>query len=287
MGEPSRREASSPDIGGYYDRLGLWTRLARPFGYGGGAQELTVHRLLADPRAGGRPTSTRVHDLIVELLPRLDRPRILDAGCGLGGTMLDLASRLHGTAVGLTLSASQRRQALRASEARGLQSRVEVLLQSYDTPPAGPFDLIVAIESLAHSQDPVRSVASLAAVLAPGGSLVVVDDMPEPLAAGSDDLAAFRHGWQAPVVLGRAEYLLAFGRAGLLLSEERDLTSGMQVRSAAGIGRLARVNRWVYAALPFGGLRRVLDSYLGGLALERMYRARAMRYRLLVASRPG
>ena len=31
---------------------------------------LTVHRALADPRAGGRPTFTRLHDVILERLPR-------------------------------------------------------------------------------------------------------------------------------------------------------------------------------------------------------------------------
>jgi hypothetical protein len=66
--------APSSALGVYYDRLSLWTWLARPFGYGGGSAQLTLHRLLSDPRAGGRPTATRVHDVIADALPSLDRP---------------------------------------------------------------------------------------------------------------------------------------------------------------------------------------------------------------------
>ncbi len=277
QGEESNR------LGVYYDRLGVWTLLARPFGYGGGSQQLTVHRLLSDPLAGGRPTPTRIHDLIVESLPRLDRPRILDAGCGLGGTMLDLAGRLGGTAVGLTLSETQRERATRAVALRGMADRVEARMQSYDAPPEGPFDLIVAIESLAHSADPGKSVAALVAVLAPGGLFVVVDDMPEPDTLGSPTLQAFKDGWRAPVVWGRADYAAAFARLGLSVVADRDLTSESHVRTVQQITRMERLNRGLYAVAP-RRWRVVLDSYYGGLALERLYRQGSMRYRLLVAA---
>jgi hypothetical protein len=36
---------------------------------------------------------------------------------------------------------------------------------------------------------------------------------------------------------------------------------------------------------PSAGLRELLDSYRGGLALERLYRAALVRYRLIVAEK--
>ena len=259
--------------------------LARPFGYGGGSAQLTVHRLLSDPRAGGRPTATRVHDVIADALPSLHRPRILDAGCGLGGTMLDLAERWDGSAVGLTLSESQRQAAVRAAAARGMGERVEVRVQSYDTPPAGPFDLIVAIESLAHSPDPGQSVAALARVLAPGGIFVIVDDMPRAEAMGSRDLEVFRSGWQAPVVWGHGQYVSALAGLGVAVVADRDLTNESTVRTIPQVARMERLNRWAYALAPTRW-RVVLDSYHGGLALERLYRRGWMEYRLLAVRRP-
>ena len=78
-----------------------FTRVAGVVGYGGGHSTLTVHRALADPAADGRPTFTRLHDLLIEQLPPVAAPRVLDAGCGAGGTMLDLAERLGATCTGL------------------------------------------------------------------------------------------------------------------------------------------------------------------------------------------
>jgi SAM-dependent methyltransferase len=275
----------SPDgIGTYYDRLGRWTRALRPLGYGGGSDHLTVHRFLADPRQGGRPSPTRIHDIILErLTPALPaRPRLLDAGCGLGGTLLALVGRLDGSGIGLTLSPSQQRRAEAAARAQGIGDRVTVRVQSYDTPPPGPFDLIVAIESLAHSPSPEATLTALAAVLAPGGCLAIVDDMPEPGGSDAGALQRFKVGWQAPVLWGRDDYERQLRALGMTLIVDEDLTPAMHVRSAPQIRRLEAWNRVLYRLIPNAGLRGVLDSYDGGLALERLYAAGAMTYRLMV-----
>jgi cyclopropane fatty-acyl-phospholipid synthase-like methyltransferase len=112
-------------------------------------------------RRGGRATSRRIHDLLVESLPPLINRRVLDAGWGLGGTMVDLAGRARGDYVGVTLSARQREAGMRAIERAGLADRIRILVQSYDQPPPGPYDVILAIESLAHSREPMKSVAAL------------------------------------------------------------------------------------------------------------------------------
>lgn len=276
-------------IARYYDRLHRWNGVARAFGYGGGRGGLTVHRALADPEARGRATTSRLHDVLIEALPPLDSPRVLDAGCGLGGTMLELAERLHARCVGLTLSPGQAATASRAARDAGCEGAVRVLVQSYDTPPDGPFDLIVAIESLAHSPSPEVSVRALARVLAPGGLLIVVDDMPErsanSTADSSADLARFKAGWRCPVLWSRASYLAAFVDLGLALTVDRDLTEDVRPRSLWRIQALESVNRVMHRALPSAALREILTSHLGGLALERLTRQGMMHYRLLIARR--
>ena len=116
---------SSGSVGSYYDRLGRWNRAARAFGFGGGHTTLTVHRALADPAAGGRATFTRLHDVLLERIPATPKPRVLDAGCGLGGTMLMLAKAREATCVGLTLSESQASAANTAAERAGVSTRVQ------------------------------------------------------------------------------------------------------------------------------------------------------------------
>jgi SAM-dependent methyltransferase len=273
----------SEHLASYYNRLSRWTRVAHLFGYGGGREALTVHRALADPAADGRATSTRLHDLLLESLPPLLNSRVLDAGCGLGGTMIDLAARTPGFYVGLTLSARQRAAGARAIERAGLSDRVRILVQSYDQPPHGPYDVILAIESLAHSPAPMTSVAALARELAPGGTIAIVDDMPEPEADGTADLTAFKTGWQAPVLWSASDFKMAFARLGLSLTLDRDLSPLCRPRTLGRIRQLERLNRGLRRAVPLKAWRAVMDSYHGGLALERLYRRKIVRYRLLTA----
>jgi SAM-dependent methyltransferase len=277
----------SRDTGNYYDLLERWTSMSRLVGYGGGRNTLTVHRALADPSAGGRPTATRLHDLLLETLPPLNVPRVLDAGCGLGGTMLDFASRVSGTYTGLTLSERQAQIGRRAIVRARLEASIEILVSSYDTPPARHFDVTLAIESLAHSSDPGASLRALASRLAPGGLLAIVDDMPELPARGSKDLAVFKAGWRLPVLWSAAEFMAGMADCGLTLVTNRDLTPDVRPRSLAQIERLETLNRRVHRLAPLAGLRAMLDSYHGGLALERLYRQGLMKYRLLIARRRG
>lgn len=272
-------------LAGYYDRLARWTARAQSLGYGGGHEKLTVHRALADPRAGGRVTVTRLHDVLLAALPSAPSGHVLDAGCGFGGTMLDLASRCSARFTGLTLSEQQATVGRSAAAKAGLAARVAVEVGNYDAPPEGPFDLALLIESLAHSPHPEKSLAAIVARMAPYGRLAIVDDMPEPQARGTRDLALFQSGWRVPVMPSAAELRSTLVRGGLALVAERDLTHELRPRTVTHIARLETLNRALHRVAPSAGLRALLDSYHGGLALERLYRAGLMRYRLIVAER--
>lgn len=241
-----------------------------------------MHRALADPSADGRPTVTRLHDLLAAALPLATLERVLDAGCGMGGTMLDLAARSAATFTGLTLSAQQADVGRRAIARAGLSQRVEILVRNYDRPPEQTFDAAIAVESLAHSPQPAASLRAIAARLAHGAWVAIVDDMPEPAARGSHDLAALQRGWRLPVLASAMELGEAFARCGLSLAADHDLTSDVRPRTLRRIATLERVNRLLRRLAP-GSARHLLDSYHGGLALERLYRHGRMRYRLLVA----
>jgi SAM-dependent methyltransferase len=274
-------------LGGYYDRLARWTAAARHLGYGGGHESLTVHRALADPRAGGRATVTRLHDVLLAALPASPAGHVLDAGCGLGGTMLDLAGRCSARFTGLTLSARQAAIARAAAAQAGFSDRIAITLGSYDRPPEGPFDLVIAIESLAHSPHPATTLDALIMRLAPNGRFAIVDDMPEAHARGTRDLALFQSGWRVPAPMSAAEVKSEFARRGLAIVAERDLTDEMRPRTLARIAHLEGLNRLLYRLAPSAAVRDLLDSYRGGLALERLYRTALMRYRLIVAEKLG
>lgn len=244
-----------------------------------------VHRALADP-AGGPPSPMVIHRLMLEGLVLPAAPQVLDAGCGYGATMIDLAPRLGGHWTGLTLSPEQATAGNAAIAAAGLSDRVRVLVQSYDAPPEGMFDLIYGIESLIHSADPAATLAGLAQHLAPGGYLIVVDDMPEPALAPepASRLAEFKRSWRCPVAPERAGWVAALEAAGLELQQDRDLNPLLQVRGMDAVAsrlRALRRNPWWYL-----GLAVRAEAEIGGLVLETLQTEGFVRYRLLVAQRP-
>ena len=61
----------------------------------------------------------------------------------------------------------------------------------------------------------------------------------------------------------------------------------MRPRTRVRIASLEALNRVLHRIVPSAGVRALLDSYHGGLALERLYRDSRMRYRLIVARKPG
>lgn len=245
-----------------------------------------VHRALADP-AGGPPSPMVIHRLMLEGVAMPESPRVLDAGCGYGATMIDLAPALGGDWTGLTLSPEQARRGNQAIAAAGLADCVRVVVQSYDAPPNGMFDLIYGIESLIHSADPAATLAGLARRLVPGGHLIVVDDMPDAVLAPEPGarLADFKRYWRCPVAPDRAGWITALGSAGLVLRHDRDLNPLLQVRGMAEVApRLLELRRKPW--LRFGFAVRA-EAEIGGLLLETLQTEGFVHYRLLVAQKPG
>lgn len=155
-------------------------------------------------------------------------------------------------------------------------------LRSYHDPLGGLCDAAIAIESLAHSPDPAAAVANIANGLAPGGLLLIVDDMPEGTAEPRM-LAAFKAGWQCPALLSADRYRDAITAAGLDLLRNEDLTPRLRPRPlwwlralivTFGVARALTLAPW---------LKNALSTIQGGFYLEALYRRRAMSYRLLVA----
>jgi len=249
-----------------------------------GSQAQPIHRALRDP-AGGSPSPTIIHRLILEALALPENPRILDAGCGYGATAFDLQPRTGGNWLGITLSPIQVQRATAEAERRALSPHIRFALQSYDAPLPGPFDLAIAIESLIHSTNPASSIANIAASLAPGGHLAIVDDMPEPNLAPSDeaDLALFKRMWRCPIAPPAPAWRQALAAAGLTLTHEQDLTPLILLGNPDDLRatRARQQRRAFWLGLIGRGLREQAD--IGGRTLELLHLKGAVRYRLMIA----
>jgi SAM-dependent methyltransferase len=291
----ARLATSIMSVARYYSWLTWFQQVVRVAGHDTGQRTLTVHRLLRD--ADGQPSGDVLHERVLRALTaaplfRLrDAFHVLDAGCGLGGTTFFLQSRLGGRYVGITLSPDQCERASREATERGLTDVCRFAVRSYDDTltdllPTGA-DIIAAIESLAHAPDPAGSLARLARLLAPGGYLVVVDDVPaERLDDDDPDFAGFRRGWLCPAAARASTLTRAFEESGLERVHDENLTPLMRLRDPRRLAFLVRLNRAATALLRSTPVRVLLDSLYGGLMLERLYERGEMQYRLFVARKP-
>lgn len=273
----------SKDVSRYYDFIYLWTQITNRFGAFREVAPHTIHRGLTNPKTGEFKTET-IHELIAEAARDLAPIDGLDAGCGYGGTAMELHRMLGGRWHGITINRHQIRIAQRNAARMGINGSVSFALASYDAPLLSSFNLIYGIESLVHSPDPAHTMANLAAALRTGGRLVIVDDMPLDTVPErfKDDVETFKRCWRCPILPTAGGWKQHMDAAGLTIETDRDLT-GMtgpreegEIRSA--LDDLQRRGHWRDRF----GLSLVSDAQLGGLMLERLLRARVIEYRMLV-----
>src|SRR5262249_6415049 len=121
------------------------------------------------------------------------------------------------------------------------------------------------------------SLAALQAAVAPGGRLVIVEDV---LDRGSDSASARRvvGDWLLAKLYTEADYVAALGRSDC---EVVDLTSAVRSSGRLSVaGRLLALN----AIVPWLDESRAtaIRAFRGGLHLESLYRTGAMRYKAFI-----
>jgi SAM-dependent methyltransferase len=109
------------------------------------------------------------------------RARILDAGCGSGRNMVELARR--GVVTGVELSETS----VRLARERGAGEVIEgsVLDMPFD---ADSFDLAASLDVIEHLEDDLGALREMRRVVAPGGALLVTVPAYQWLWSGHDEI---------------------------------------------------------------------------------------------------
>ena len=164
--------------------------------------------------------------------------RILDAGCGVGGTAMGWAQNPGTKSVGLNLMEFQLRLAGGFAAAKNLSHRAAFTAGDFMHPPfaAKSFDAVVAIESFDHAPDKKAFVEAMAGLLRPGGRLVVVDGFRSERDFSpqeESDYAKFLAGWAVPHLCTQAEIKTWAVGAGLEETHGEDITADVMPHAFA------------------------------------------------------
>ncbi|MGA2321539.1 MAG: class I SAM-dependent methyltransferase [Solirubrobacteraceae bacterium] len=141
--------------------------------------ELQTHQ--AEDRHWWYRGRRKVIERVLEDLRLPARARILDAGCGSGRNMIELAR--HGTVTGIELS--QTSVALARSRGVGEVIEGSVLELPFAS---DSFDLVVCLDVIEHLEDDLGCLRELRRTVVPGGSLLVTVPAYQWLWSGHDEI---------------------------------------------------------------------------------------------------
>jgi tocopherol O-methyltransferase len=214
--------------------------------------------------------------------------RVLDVGCGLGGSSIHLARALECRVTGITLSALQRRWAVWSAWRRGVARRTEFLRSDAEQVefPAGSFDVVWSIEATEHLFDKPRFFQRAAQWLAGGGRVAVCawlagDALGTP--AAREQVYQVCEGFYCPSLGTRDDYTTWMREAGLVADACHDWTD----RVARTWEICARRIRWTGTRWLAPLLDRTAGKFLQRFeTILEAYRSGAMRYGCFIAHQP-
>jgi 2-polyprenyl-3-methyl-5-hydroxy-6-metoxy-1,4-benzoquinol methylase len=136
-----------------------------------------------------------IPDVQVRLADETRPARVADVGCGVGWSAIELAKVYpHLRVDGVDVDEESITRARRNAGEHGVAERVGFEVRDVSTPGAldGPYDLVNVFECLHDMAHPVEALRTIRAALAPGGSLLIMEEnAAEEWTAPGDEIERF------------------------------------------------------------------------------------------------
>lgn len=200
---------------------------------GGSGSAAAIHRAIWAPGVLNKDQAfTYLNALVADAVQPLlgvapGNVRMLDLGCGVGGTSTWLAQALGIKVTGISLSAAQIEIARERAQKLGLTQQVDFVLADFSAlPEMAAAQAACAIESFVHANNSAAFFAMAAQQIQPGGRLIICDDFLNPphSAKALEWIGRFIRGWHLNNLQPVDEVLRQAELAGFRLLEAHDLS---------------------------------------------------------------
>jgi len=158
--------------------------------------------------------------------------RVLDAGCGIGGSSIWLASSIGCHSTGISLSQKQVNKAKTKAEEAKVSERTDFQVKDFTKTdfPDESFDVVWAIESICHAEDKALFLKEAFRVLKKGGRLIMADFFKKENLQGKDAemIRDWAHGWAVPDFSILNEFTSQIKQAGFSGFKTEDATEAIR-----------------------------------------------------------
>jgi cyclopropane fatty-acyl-phospholipid synthase-like methyltransferase len=139
---------------------------------------LAIHYGYWDEKVKTFPQSLlRMNEVMMEAAEIKSTDKVLDAGCGIGGSSIYIAEKIGCNVTGISLSERQILHARKLVEEKKLDHKVEFEVMNYCSTsfPGEGFDVVWGCESICYADDKEQFIKEAYRLLKPGGRLIVAD----------------------------------------------------------------------------------------------------------------
>jgi len=228
-----------------------------------------------------------VNRYLIELGQVSKEHKVLDAGCGIGGTCFYLSENVGCETVGITLSMRQVTTATMVAKEKKIDHLCSFFEMDYTATSfkADTFDFVFAIESVGSASDKNDFFREMKRILKPGGRILLADTLkPKALDInGAKDLKIMLNGWAICDIPDIAYLKKMAEENGFSLKEEKDASEKIKksIQRMYYAGYLGMIGSKVYnffkKSSPFSR-----KHYKTGIAQKKAFDKGQWRYFLMV-----
>jgi len=228
--------------------------------------------------------------LIEEMIHRgnlRDGSKVLDVGCGVGGTAIHLAKTLKASVTGITLSPIQRDMAERIAQEEGAQASTRFLHMDGEnmTLEDQSFDFAWICEVLSHFSRKDKFFGSAHRILKPNGRIILADWFKAPDLTQEQHkkyIVPIEHGMLLPQLNTMGEYQSLMEQNGFKVVHSDDITSHVSKTWDICVDLILNPTLWKLAFTKGGEALAFLRAFQ---SMRAGYSSGTFRYGIIVAEK--